>query len=341
MKMNYQLLRKKAKLLAGRTVGFSTIANKLVSNKGNIENHHREEFIFLRLSSTSRVRLVVTPNPRFLIDVKEDSLCLLDKKDNSIISTDIELEDSVVHAPDQLFLGLYEYCKIGCKFCPLGGKRPKNLIHYSLDSIYEDIHKFQNRKYSSIGITSAIPYHLSSDDVADEMIFIVKKIREKIGKGIPIGISTRIPSTDQLARLKEAGADEARLNIEVPNNKLSKILMPNKSKEAIFKSLETAVQVFGVGKVSSNIILGLGENDTDVVKQIELLAQIGVIATLYPYDPFEKGDEFYFKRPDEDRLVNLAIEHKRILEKYNLKTNQLLTMCPSCAASHIFPGKDL
>ena len=79
----------------------------------------------------------------------------------------------------------------------------------------------------------------------------------------------------------------------------------------------------------------------DVVNTIERLAQIGVIATLYPYDPIDEHEKSPFQRPDEDRIYNLAVEHKRILNKYGLDATALQTMCPACAASHILPGKDL
>lgn len=343
MEYQYKNAWLKARVLAGRTVGFTSKVrekDKLI----DMENHHQDKWLFLKLNNHSRVRLVVDDAPFFLIDINNrGNLVLQDSKTGEILLENIVFEKAVVHAPKQLFLGLYEYCRIGCKFCPLS-RVESELVHYSLDSIFDDIEKVKNNSYTSIGITTAVPYHLSSEDVVDEMIFVVTKIREKVGHKIPIGISTRMPSKEKMLLLKSAGATEARLNIEVPNEALSKKLAPNKPLEAIMKSIETACDIFGRGKVSSNIILGLGENDDDVIKYIERLAEIGAIATLYPYDPFEshiqnsiKG----FQRPNAERLYRLATAHKEILSKHNLDTSTLLTMCPACAASHIFPGKDL
>ena len=274
----------KAILLSGRTVGFS---ERVLNGQENadMENHHHEAWVFIRLNSHSRVRLVISDRPRFLIDYNDNrQLILVDSINNTVLLENVVFEEAVIHAPDQLFLGLYEYCKIGCKFCPLS-VRTGSAIHYSLDSIYEDISNSKNKQYSSIGITTAIPYHLSSDDVTDEMCFVVRKIREKIGNEIPIGVSTRIPSMEKLIWLKQSGANEVRLNLEVPEEKLSVELMPNKPTSKIWKSLQEACEVFGPGKVSSNIVLGLGESDDNVVSCIDRLASIGVIATLYPYDP--------------------------------------------------------
>lgn len=334
----------KAKILAGRTVSFSEDVPALLCNKNNSENHHHDEWIFIRLSETSRVRLVIDDNnPAFSIIYKENSgLTLLNNQTGEELIQGLNLEDAVIHAPDQLFLGLYEYCRIGCKFCPLHTTQG-TMLHYSLDSIYKDIDDSSKKSYSSIGITTSIPYNLTSDDVADEMIFVVRKIREKVGFNIPIGVSTRIPSERIMEQLKNAGANEIRLNIEVPNSQLSHKLMPNKSLEDIYNSLALACKVFGKGKVSSNIVLGLGESDQDVICAIRRLAKLGVIATLYPYDPFD-GDKrlnLKFDRPDAERIYRLAVSHKEILDEYQLSTSTLLTMCPACAASHVFPGKDL
>lgn len=344
MKHTYSNAWLKAQILAGRTVTFDDSIPLDLLGKNNTENHHHDEWVFIKLNDKSRVRLVVTDkNPSFTISYKKNKgLVLSDNCTKTDLAQQLILEEAVVHAPDQLFLGLYEYCKIGCKFCPLSVAHG-TMIHYSLDSIYKDIEDSSGKSYSSIGITTSIPYNLSSDDVADEMIFIVRKIREKVGSDIPIGVSTRIPSKTVMRELKGAGASEIRLNIEVPNQQLSKKIMPNKSLEDIYHSLSAASEIFGKGKVSSNIVVGLGESDQDIIGAIHRMAEIGVIATLYPFDPFESTELIIneFCRPDAERIYRLAVEHKEILDRHHLDTATLLTMCPACAASHILPGKDL
>ena len=334
----------KARILAGRTVIFNENVPQSIRSKYNSENHHYDEWIFIRLNENSRVRLVIDENsPAFSINyIDSIGLLLIDNKNEEILIKGFEIEEAVIHAPDQLFLGVYEYCRIGCKFCPLHINHGEK-IHYSLDSIYKDIDMSKKKGFSSIGITTSIPYSLSSNDVADEMIFLVRKIREKVDPSIPIGASTRIPSESAMKQLYAAGASEIRLNIEVPNQILSKELMPNKSLEEIYQCIDVACRIFGRGKVSSNIVLGLGESDQDVIDAVRCLAEIGAIATLYPFDPFDSSNLISneFIRPKADRLYRLAVAHKKILDEYKLDPLSLKTMCPSCAASHIFPGRDL
>lgn len=343
MDHTYKVAWLKARLLSGRTVKFdSTVPANLCGN--NTENHHYDRWIFIRLNHQSRVRLVVQENnPTFSIYSDPNyGLCIEDTRTKEVLIEGVELEKAVVHAPEQLFLGLYEYCKIGCRFCPLHIENERR-VHYSLDSIFEDIDASAGKPYSSIGITTSIPFHLTSEDVADEMAFVVQKIREKLGPVIPIGVSTRIPSERVLNRFKEAGADEIRLNIEVPSPDLAQQLMPNKPLEEIYASVEKACKVFGKGKVSSNIMLGIGENDQDVIAAIRRLAEMGAIATLYAFDPFDSNADYtsQFSRPSAERLYELALAHKDILDEFNLDPLSLKTMCPACSASHIYPGRDL
>ena len=125
---------------------------------------------------------------------------------------------------------------------------------------------------------------------------------------------------------------------------LSEKLMAQKPLSSIICSIKQACKVFGRGKVSSNIIIGLGESDENILFYVDKLAKLGAIATLYPYDPIKESSDPYINtltRPSAERLLFLAVEHKKILDKYHLDTSSLLTMCPACAASHIFPGCDL
>lgn len=52
-----------------------------------------------------------------------------------------------------------------------------------------------------------------------------------------------------------------------------------------FKALESAVSIFGYGNVGSNIIVGLGETETDAVTLIQKLHNMGVLPVLFAFTP--------------------------------------------------------
>ncbi len=121
---------------------------------------------------------------------------------------------------------------------------------------------------------------------------------------------------------------------------LAQRIMPNKDLSEILHSIEQAVNIYGKEKVSSNIIIRLGESDNDILDGVNRLAKIGALSTLYPYGPINGLNE-QFRRPLANRVYNLAIEHKKILQKYNLNPLGAKTMCCACAGSHLYSGKDI
>lgn len=343
------ILHVKARLLAGTKIAFTEKTKTALRNtnsnlmKNYTDNHHSNQWVFIKLSGKSRVRLTLSNDAAFELDLQNfesKSFSILDSQTKNVIANDVYIEEALVHAPEQLFLGLYEYCDTKCKFCPLTYRKER--VHYSLDDIFKDISENSNKKFSNVGITTAIPPNMTKEEVGDELAFVISKIVEKIGTDIPLGVSTKCPTMETLEKLQSAGANEIRLNIEIYNPELAYKLMPNKRIDDILGSIENACKVFGKGKVSSNMILGIGESDDDIIKGIDVLAQMGAIATLYPYDPIENVElNGKFEIPTSERLLYLAQIHKEILDKYQLDTNELKTMCPGCSASHIFPGKDL
>lgn len=302
-------------------------------------NLFKDPWVFLKLNESSRVRMTVSSDSNLMLcNDDNNGTYIYNVENNQIIVKNIEIEEPLAHAPEQMFFALYRQCIRKCKFCPLTYSGETK--HHSLDDILGRIKN--NEVPKSIGITTSNPPNLDTSDITDEICFLTKKIHNVLGNDIPIGVSLNSPSYHDLKKLKEFGVCELRLNIETPNEKLAKEVMPNKSLQSIYTSIDMACDVFGKGKISSNIIIGLGETDEDIVYGIDKLASMGSIATLYPFDPIEiqLPNILSFKRPSKERIYELAIKHKRLLKKYNLNTSNLKTMCCSCAASHILPGKD-
>ena len=86
--------------------------------------------------------------------------------------------------------------------------------------------------------------------------------------------------------------------------------------------------MFGRNHVFSNILIGLGETNENVIKGMELLASKGVIPILRKVNPHPlRKDEIYVEMVTAGRLLKLAGEERRILEKYGLDVTQAVTGC--------------
>lgn len=315
----------------------SDISKKdLYYSTGNIG---KDQWIFLNLTDTIRVRMSLNENANLVL-VKSDTneFMIQNSQTNEIIIEHITLERILAHAPEQLFFLLHKDCSSGCLFCPLTYNR--NYTPYTWDKIQQKICQNIPFNITSISFTTACATSKTQDELVDEIATFAIKAKKLIGKDIPLGASLKTPSKNQLLRLKKAGISEMRLNLETYNVELAKYIMPNKNINDILYSIEQAVSIFGKEKVSSNIIVGLGETDENVLDGVNRLAEIGALATLYPYDSIGILDN-QFKRPSAERIYNLALEHKKILEKHRLNPFGAETMCCACAASHLYPGKDI
>jgi biotin synthase-related radical SAM superfamily protein len=99
--------------------------------------------------------------------------------------------------------------------------------------------------------------------------------------------------------------------------------------------------VFGKNRVSTNIIIGLGETDECVRKGVEYLATMGVIAVLRPItiSPYRLG-EISATRPSAERLLRLTKMTHEILDNYDLDVTVSQTMCLLCTGCDLTPVRD-
>jgi biotin synthase-related radical SAM superfamily protein len=108
-----------------------------------------------------------------------------------------------------------------------------------------------------------------------------------------------------------------------------------------------AVIVFGRGKVTSNIIIGLGETDRNVLEGVHALASMGIVPSIRALkinDTNRPVLEKALGRLDPvtpDRLIHLNQEAKLILFAHGLTTRSYQTMCHECTCCDLVPFRDL
>jgi biotin synthase-related radical SAM superfamily protein len=93
------------------------------------------------------------------------------------------------------------------------------------------------------------------------------------------------PYTDEesdLLVMRRAGADELKLNVQCASKRIFERVCPGLDWQGLWKNLRAGVRLFGRGKVCSNVIIGLGETDREVLATVERLARLGVAANLRP-----------------------------------------------------------
>jgi biotin synthase-related radical SAM superfamily protein len=139
-----------------------------------------------------------------------------------------------------------------------------------------------------------------------------------------------------------------KINIEAWPAELFSKVCPNRDRDKTLAALEKSVEVFGRGKVTSNIIIGLGEKDSDMIEGLNALSRIGVIPNIRGIrlssgnqNKLETALGAIPERVSAERMLDLAGKHKKILETNNLDAVKFDTMCFSCRCCDIVPMIDV
>lgn len=337
---------KKALLLEAGTIHLSSPVTSTFVEKPSAGPDAGLNGLFLKFEH-HRVRMTGVQDPcetQFKLEEKNDGYYIMRGK--SLFLSNVTLEKPLLHAPNQAFINLSSQCVFNCKYCAT----PKLKIRFMLEprrvlSIIRSVMS-QEREIEAISLTSGMVG--SERKTIKLMIDVIKLIREELDDQIPIGVEPYVTQKDFIDHLYSAGADEMKINIESFDREILEIVCPNKDYYKIASALEYSSQVFGKNRVCSNAIIGLGESDSAILTGLNWMAERGVVTNLRPIliSPHRRQDLLEAthnkaKRPSAERMMNLALSHKSILEEYGLKTNLFKTMCHKCTGCEITPQQDV
>jgi len=279
-----------------------------------------------------RVRLAANRNSP-LKAIRCEGAVMLIKDGKPIVSGC--LEPAISHCPEQAYLTISGRCVYDCKFCPV----PKLSGEVKdLDKILQLVQEGWNTGHlKAISLTGGM--ESSADAEVKRAVSIVSALRERYA--MPIGVSV-YPTDTSSEELKRAGATEIKYNVETMDPAIFARVCRGLSLEYVIESLRKAVPIFGRNRVSSNLILGLGESDESVLAGVFRLAEMGVIPILRPISqhPLRIGD-IDAKRPSAERLLMLSREVKKVLERHDLRPDLAQTMCLACTGCDITPYRDI
>jgi len=129
---------------------------------------------------------------------------------------------------------------------------------------------------------------LNYPEVFTHLIALVKAIHTKAN--VPISISCQPLNSENIRALAEAGAERIGIPLDAATEELFDKVKgfsaggPYSWKKQ-FKLLEEAVEVFGKGKVSTHLIVGLGESEREMVEVIQRCVDMGVLPALFAFTP--------------------------------------------------------
>jgi len=247
------------------------------------------------------------------------------------------LERPLCHCPEQAYITLSEKCVYNCQFCSLpkqqGGIKSTAKVQQMVAEAYA------TGELKAISLTSGVA--VSPEKEVERMASIVKQLARKYD--LPIGVSV-YPTKDSSEELYSAGACEVKYNVETMDPELFRRFCPHLALHEVLDSLENAVNIFGRNRVSSNLIIGLGENDETIRKGIMHLTGRCIIPILRPRPISSysfRDDPGNVNRPDASRLLRLGGILKDMLDRQSLCVDKSRTMCLLCTGCDLTPHIDI
>ncbi len=257
----------------------------------------------------------------------------------------VEIVPIVYHCPGQAFFNLDKRCIYSCAYCTSPHLDRSVTERRTAEDIVRMIGEaFARGEVTAVALTSGVTG--STEETVDRFVACVRAVRAAY-PDLPIGVEPYVSSRGQLLLLREAGADEVKINLETATDGIFTRVCPELDRGLAFEMVREAVGIFGRGRVSSNIIFGLGETDEELADCMERLCRIGAVPTLRALSLNDMNRARVHAAVGgtapitPERVVRLARMQKRLLEEHGLDTLGFRTMCLECTCCDLVPFRDL
>jgi hypothetical protein len=275
-----------------------------------------------------------------------DGVLEVRREDGTLVVAGVRLLPIVMHAPGQAFINLSGECVHECAFCNTHRMEPSRLKQVTPGRWVELVLEAHGREpFPSLAITGvASPDHQGMMRAYETVIRGVLAVVPDLAVGVEPHVETR----GDIQRLRDAGATEIKINVQSPDPDVLARVCPGWDAGRQHALLREAVEVFGRGRVTTNIIVGLGETDEQVEEELELLAGMGVVPSVRAVR-VNDGNRAHLGRAlghplgpvPVDRHLRLAGMLRDALARHDLEAGDLETMCHACGCCDLEPGQDV
>ncbi len=166
----------------------------------------------------------------------------------------------------------------------------------------------------------------------------VRAVRDAV-PGLPIQVQCEPPADlSVIAELREAGAVAIGIHVESFDDEVRARWMPGKATvpmSAYREAWAEAVRVFGWNRVSTYVLVGLGEDPDELVAGAARLITEGIYPFVVPFRPLAgtlAADVDGVSAPDPDVLVDVTRRVGRLLVDAGMTGNGQGAGCAACGA---------
>jgi uncharacterized radical SAM superfamily protein len=220
---------------------------------------------------------------------------------------------------DRMRINPIQGCYFSCKYCDFNKEKYNKITFEKFKEAIDVALADKNLKPRHLLISGGVP----KPEDEEFLDLIYKKVAEYLKqKNILTDIMlTPNKKKGYLAKLKSWDINALSINIEIFNTKIAYKLNPQKAKltkELYLNFIKEAVEIFGIGKVRSILIIGL-ESIQDTLKGVEEITKLGSDIVLSPFIPAKNTPLSNFNPPSENDLLKVYEKSKRIVDANKVK----------------------
>lgn len=294
--------------------------------------------IILKLDDEEYVNAKINKSSSFTLSCVDDNFFIYNNTDSLAVSIvyppefvknkNIDGEpysDYVMMHTDRARISPIGGCSSGCKFCNMGGEPIKKNINKLIESLsvalYDPLLPAKHILISG-GIPEVKDYTYLND--------VYKEVLIEFSPICNVDIMMYpFPDLLNFIDLHDLGCNELSLNMEIYDENLSNYFMPKKSsvsRKKLLDVLESAVNIFGVGKIRSMLLIGLESTDSTLSGVDELLKR-GCEPVLSPFIQNDTIQLNGFSSPTYDFLLEVYEKSQELSEKYNIPLGPKCVLC--------------
>lgn len=214
--------------------------------------------------------------------------------------------------PTTLYAMLGENCLGACRFCAQARDSdadPKFLSRVAWPEF--ELGTVLDRLPNADGIRRICLQTLRSPDLPQHLVHVAERIHGTTQ--LPISVCMNPTDPGWLPKLKAAGVDRVGVGLDCATEPTFSKIKPGFSWERYHAFLDEIVDVFGTGSV--HLIVGLGDSDYDLVRQIQAAHDRRCSVALFAFTPV-RGARLDLPAPEVGRYRAIQLARALILGRH-------------------------
>ena len=191
-----------------------------------------------------------------------------------------------------LLLTYAEGCSANCSYCGLARERPGKYseksfikVDWPTHPLDELIHRMHDRKGRLKRVCLSM---VTNGRARGDAIEVIRALHDGVDLPLSVLISPTIVKEDDLAALREAGADRVGIAVDAATEEIfdrfrgKQVRGPHRW-DHYWSVVDTACRIFGPANVGIHMMAGLGESEAEMVAIMRRVKEIGAQVHLFSF----------------------------------------------------------